>query len=164
MTLVATAQGWWHDLFIGDYNYTFLCTPVWPYPWMCGKKARAGRRADKCPTIALAESTRNRVLRRLVYVSHAIGSRKQLRVEACAAKAQPPVYVSLPPHPKRPIPRQGDQSRSPPTFFGPDEKLPLLPSAIMGLQHTVCNRISSLDSCLRARTAGDSSRTGIDAE
>lgn len=31
-------QGWWHDLFIGDYDYTFLCTPVWPYPWMCGKK------------------------------------------------------------------------------------------------------------------------------
>jgi hypothetical protein len=23
-----------------DYNYRFLCTPKWPYPWMCGDKAR----------------------------------------------------------------------------------------------------------------------------
>lgn len=38
--VLATFQGWWHDLFIGKYDYTFLCTPVWPYPWMCGREAR----------------------------------------------------------------------------------------------------------------------------
>jgi len=32
------SPAWLKGAIIGDYDYRYLCTPKWPYPWMCGSK------------------------------------------------------------------------------------------------------------------------------